>query len=80
MAMINRVNQNGAHGITGLSQQFIDQPSLNYMLSLDKQKTNAVFVFTSADIGLEIQHHRIITLDPYDKNTEQNISPYNGLG
>jgi hypothetical protein len=78
MALINRVNQNGAHGITGLSQQFIDQPSLNYMLSLDQQKTNAVFVFTSADIGLEIQHHRIITLDPYDKSTEQNIAPYNG--
>ena len=58
----------GAHGITGLSQQFIDQPTLDYITALDKKATNSIFVFISADIGLEIQHNRIITVDPYDSD------------
>jgi hypothetical protein len=58
----------GAHGITGLSQQFIDQPTLDYIMALDKKATNSIFVFISADIGLEIQHNRIITVDPYDSD------------
>ncbi|MDB5112019.1 MAG: hypothetical protein JWR67_3133 [Mucilaginibacter sp.] len=71
-------NSLGAHGISGLSQQFIDQPSLNYMMTLDRQKTNAVFVFISADIGLEIAHNRIITIDPFDENTQNDLVPYLG--
>jgi hypothetical protein len=72
-------NKKAAHGISGISQQFIDQKSLNYILDLDKQKTNALFVFISADIGLEIRHNRIITLDPYDASVaEADRTPYMG--
>ncbi|HEY0244005.1 MAG TPA: hypothetical protein VGC01_00450 [Mucilaginibacter sp.] len=67
-----------AHGPSGISQQFIDQPSLNYILSLDQQNTNAIFVFISADIGLEIQHNRIITIDPYEEDTVSDMVPYKG--
>lgn len=57
----NRVKS--AHGISGISQQFIDQPSLNYIQSLDRHQHNAIFAFTSNDIGLEIKQNRIITLE-----------------
>jgi len=69
----------GAHGVTGLSQQFIDQPSLNYIMALDKQNIKALFVFISADIGLEIQHHRMITIEPYDAEiADDDRIPYLG--
>jgi hypothetical protein len=52
-----------AHGSSGISQPFIDQPSLNYIMSLDGQQHKAIFVFTSNDIGLEIKQNRVITLE-----------------
>ncbi|MES2278826.1 MAG: hypothetical protein V4592_22535 [Bacteroidota bacterium] len=55
-----------SHGSTGLAQIFIDQPTLNYITQLDKQQSNAIFVFTSADIGLEINHGRIIIVPEID--------------
>lgn len=52
-----------ARGNSGMAQEYIDQPSLNYILKLDNQNHNAVFAFISSDIGLEIKHNRVITLD-----------------
>jgi hypothetical protein len=54
----------GVHGPSGITQQFIDQPSLDYIVKLDQASTNAIFVFLSNDTGLEIQHNRIITFEP----------------
>lgn len=54
----------GVHGPTGITQQFVDQPTLNYLLQLDNKQRNATFVFISADLGLEILHNRIITIEP----------------
>lgn len=53
-----------AHGETGIAQLFIDQPTLNYIKKLDRQEHNALFMFISADLGLEINHNRIITFNP----------------
>jgi hypothetical protein len=53
-----------AHGSSGMSQQYIDQPSLNRIMQLDKENNNAIFAFLSPDLGLEILHNRIITIEP----------------
>jgi hypothetical protein len=71
-------NMKYVHGISGFTIGYIDHPSLDHIRMLDKQNNNAIFVFVSGDIGLEIQHHRIIVLNEYDENTEKNIDPYNG--
>lgn len=52
-----------ARGNSGMAQEYIDQTSLNYIMQLDKQNNHAVFAFISSDIGLEIKHNRVITLD-----------------
>jgi hypothetical protein len=52
-----------ARGYSGIAQLFIDQPSLNYIRNLDKQNTNAIFVFNSPDLSLEIEHNRTITVE-----------------
>ena len=60
-----RFNKNiSARGSSGMAQEFISQPALNYILNLDKQSNNAIFVFVTADLPLEIQHNRTITIDP----------------
>lgn len=69
----HRGNLSSAHGPSGFAQGEIDQPSLTYLLDLDRREKNALFVFVSADVGLEIQHNRVIILDPYDPGT-----PYRG--
>jgi len=66
----------GARGNTKLTQAFIDQPALNYLMQLDKQERNAIFVFTSADLGLEIQHNRIITIEPVGMDVKINLEDY----
>jgi hypothetical protein len=53
-----------ARGISGMAQEFIDQPSLNYMMNLDKQSKSAIFVFASVDLSLELLHNRYITIEP----------------
>lgn len=66
--------KNNARGSSGITQLFIDQPSLNYLAQLDKQYHNdALFAFTSADLGLEITHNRMITLDDI---SEDNADTY----
>lgn len=68
-----------AKGDTGIAQLFIDQPTLNYIKKLDNRLHNALFVFISPDIGLEIKHNRIITLDPANDAFEMEDSDiYNG--
>jgi hypothetical protein len=60
-----QLNSNvSAHGVTGISQPNIDQPALDKVIDLDKQNKNAVFVFVSNDIGLEVLHNRVISLSP----------------
>lgn len=53
-----------ARGVSGLAQQFIDQNSLNYMMKLDRENKDAIFVFMSPDLPLEITNNRVITIDP----------------
>lgn len=71
-----------ARGPSGFAQQFIDQDGLNYIVQLDKTApANAVFAFTSNDLGLEITHHRIISMDPFeepDAATYINNNEYDG--
>lgn len=63
-------------GHTEFIQQFADQPSLNYLMQLDQQQRNAIFVFTSNDLGLEIEHNRIITIEPIEKGTHPDYQEY----
>jgi hypothetical protein len=69
-----------ARGNTGIAQQFIDQPALDYIMQLDKTNRNGLFVFFSADLGLEIQHNRIITMEALtpDININFDESVYKG--
>jgi hypothetical protein len=53
-----------ARGNTGLAQEFISQPALDYILKLDRENCNAIFVFEVPDLPLEIIHNRTITVDP----------------
>jgi len=66
----------GVHGNTGLTQQFIDQPTQDYIIQLDKQHRNAVFVFISADLGLEILHNRMITIEPIGADIKVDYNDY----
>lgn len=66
----------GVHANTGITQQFIDQPTLNYLLQVDRQQRNAIFVFNSADLGLEIQHNRIITIEPIGADVGVDLEDY----
>jgi hypothetical protein len=55
-----------ARGTSGLAQIGADQQTLNYIMDLDRKNSNAIFVFIQPDLGLEIKHNRIITVDPMD--------------
>ena len=66
----------GVHGNTGLTQQFIDQPTQDYIIQLDKQHRNAVFVFISADLGLEVLHNRMITIEPIGADIKVDYNDY----
>ncbi|WP_345948432.1 hypothetical protein ABDD95_16445 [Mucilaginibacter sp. PAMB04274] len=66
----------GVRGPSGLTQQFIDQPTLNYLLQADNRERDGIFVFTSADIGLEIRHNRIITIEPIGLDVKVDYQDY----
>jgi hypothetical protein len=66
----------GVHGNTGITQQFIDKPTLNYVMQADQQQRNAIFVFTSADLGLEILHNRMITIEPIGADVGVDLDDY----
>ena len=63
-------------GNTGFAQQTIDQQSLNYLLKLNEENKNAIFVFTTADLPLEITHNRTIILDPIIPGAQLNYDDY----
>ncbi|MDB5131668.1 MAG: hypothetical protein JWR02_1417, partial [Mucilaginibacter sp.] len=65
-----------AKGLSGLSQPNIDQASLNYIMKLDRESTNAVFVFISDDIGLEVMYNRTITLQPIGDDLKIDADEY----
>lgn len=65
-----------AHGISGIAQQEIDQKSLNQIMALDRQNTNATFVFIGSKIGLEIKHNRVINLEPIGDDLAIDIDDY----
>lgn len=65
-----------AHGVTGIAQQAVDQKSLDQILALDKQNTNATFVFVNASLGLEIKHNRVITLQPIGDDLKIDFDDY----
>jgi len=69
-----------AHGPSGIAQQFIDQPSMDYITMLDQHNKNAVFVFLSPDLGLEVQHNRVITSQVLNQDISLNFdeSVYKG--
>jgi len=65
------VNRGAAHGVSGLAQQGYDQESITELTKLDAQHPNqAVFVITGSDLGVEIIHNRVITLDVGDMTPE----------
>lgn len=66
-----------ARGNSGMAQADITQSALNYILTLDRQTQNAVFVFTDPFLGLEIAHNRMITIDMPETGTD--IDPYDYL-
>jgi hypothetical protein len=65
-----------AHGNSGMAQEYIDQPSLNYIMQLDRQSHNAIFAFISSDLGLEIKNNRVITLDVPPSVVSVNYDDY----
>ncbi|MGZ3778601.1 MAG: hypothetical protein ACXVI9_13925, partial [Mucilaginibacter sp.] len=69
-----------AHGVTGIAQQFIDQKSLDKIIALDEQNTNATFVFVNTSLGLEIKHNRVITLQPIGDDLRINFDDYEYAG
>lgn len=72
----NGIKNHTARGSSGIAQQFIDQPTLNYITKLDRKSKDAIFVFTSPDLGLDIQHNRIITLEPLNSDISINFDEY----
>ena len=71
-----QINRLGARGTTGIAQPNIDQASLNQVMKLDRENNNAVFVFIGNDLGLEVQHNRIISLQPVSDDLKLNIDDY----
>lgn len=65
-----------ARGVSGIAQQAIDQKSLNQIMALDEQNTDATFVFISASLGLEIKHNRVITLQPIGDDLKIDFDDY----
>ncbi|HTD40182.1 MAG TPA: hypothetical protein VK671_06140 [Mucilaginibacter sp.] len=65
-----------AHGISGIAQQTIDQPSLNKIMALDQQQRNATFVFVNKDLGLEIKHNRVLNLEPIGEDLKIDLDDY----
>ncbi|QEC77905.1 hypothetical protein [Mucilaginibacter ginsenosidivorax] len=65
-----------ARGTSGIAQLFIDQPSLDQIMELDRKNNNAIFVFISPDLGLEINHNRYVILDPIGPDVKIEFDDY----
>jgi hypothetical protein len=65
-----------ARGVTGIAQQAIDQKSLNQIIALDEQNTDATFVFVNPSLGLEIKHNRVIVEQPIGDDLKIDLDDY----
>ena len=65
-----------AHGVSGIAQQFIDQPSLDKIMAIDKEQRNATFVFVNKSTGLEITHNRMLNLEPIGNDLKIDFDDY----
>jgi hypothetical protein len=65
-----------ARGTSGIAQLFIDQQSLNQVMELDRKNRNAIFVFISPDLALEINHNRSVVLDPIGPDVKIEFDDY----
>ncbi len=65
-----------AHGVSGIAQEYIDQPSLDKIMAIDRQQKNATFVFVNKDIGLEITHNRVLNLEPIGDDLKIDFDDY----
>ena len=65
-----------AHGVSGIAQEFIDQPSLDKIMAIDREQKNATFVFVNKAIGLEIIHNRILNLEPIGEDLKIDLDDY----
>ncbi|MDB4999747.1 MAG: hypothetical protein JWR76_824 [Mucilaginibacter sp.] len=72
----NRLKNENPHGASGIAQQFIDREAMDYIAKLDKQNHNALFVFISPDLGLDIVNNRFITLEPLDPDISINYDQW----
>ncbi|MDB5150837.1 MAG: hypothetical protein JWQ57_4857 [Mucilaginibacter sp.] len=70
----NRIKS--AHGVSGISHEFIDQVSLDKIMAIDRQQKNATFVFVNKDIGLEITHNRVLNLEPIGDDLKIDFDDY----
>lgn len=75
-----KTNQYLSKGPLGIGQPNIDQISLNQIISFDNVHRNIIFVFIGNDIGLEIQHNRIITLPPIAEDLKIDTDQYKYCG
>ena len=69
-----------ARGNSGLAQPYIDQPALDQILAIDKQNTNAIFVFVDPGLSIEIKHNRVIVLDPIGDDLKIDYEDYEHSG
>jgi hypothetical protein len=72
-----RFNKNkSAHGVSGIAQQAIDQTALNKVMARDQRVRNATFVFVNKDLGLEIEHNRVLGLEPIGDDLKIDMDNY----
>ena len=68
-----------ARGNSGLAQEFISQQALDEVIKLDQENRNAIFVFVSDDLPLEIVHNRAIAIDaPLTGKIDEDDYSYSG--
>jgi hypothetical protein len=65
-----------ARGTSGIAQLFIDQQSLDQVMGLDRKNRDAIFVFISPDLALEINHNRSVILDPIGPDVKIQFEDY----
>jgi hypothetical protein len=70
----------GSHGTSGITQQFLDQTSIDELTKLDDTHKDAVFVFISPDLGLEVRNNRFVTIDPIGPQLKINYEDYQHCG
>ncbi len=73
-------NEESAHGTSGITQQFLDQAALDELKQQDDSHKNAVFVFISPDLGLEVRNNRVVTLDPIGQDMKINYEDFQHCG